>query len=297
MIISISGHISSGKDSVGKIIQYLISEKRGYVVQEYQLFKDPLGKERFTLIEYLDQIPLSLENNSGWQIKKFSDKLKDMVCILIGCTRKQLEDQTFKATPLGESWNRWKLDTTYVDEVLDSEYWNQDDKTLYFSSKEDAIKFAENEKKQLHIPKDKKKFGNSGDYSYEIKEEQLTPRDILQKLGTEFGRDMIHPDVWINSLFADYHSGIKMSDYIESKWIITDLRFPNELQRIKNLGGICIRVNRKSNILPCVAHEYQHPSETSLDNNEGFNYIINNNGTIEELIEKVKEILIKEKII
>lgn len=228
MILAINGRMGSGKDTVGEILQYLIWVKGNVDYEQFKQFKNEGFRK---------------ETWSGWQIKKFSDKLKDMVCILIGCTREQLEDQTFKATPLGEEWD--------IDRV-------------------------------------------SHGFDFNIK---TTPRDILQKLGTDFGRDMIHPDVWVNSLFVDYHSGIKMSDYIESKWIITDLRFPNELQRIKNLGGICIRVNRKSNILPCVAHEYQHPSETSLDNNEGFNYIIDNNGTIEELIEKVKEILIKEKII
>ena len=39
-----------------------------------------------------------------------------------------------------------------------------------------------------------------------------------------------------------------------------------------------------------------HPSETALDNHS-FDYTIDNNGTIEELIEKVREILIKEKVI
>jgi DNA-directed RNA polymerase subunit L len=39
-----------------------------------------------------------------------------------------------------------------------------------------------------------------------------------------------------------------------------------------------------------------HPSETALDN-ANFDYVINNNGTIEELVEKVRDILVKEKII
>jgi hypothetical protein len=240
MILAINGRMGSGKDTVGEILQYLIWVKGNIDYEQFKQFKNEGFRK---------------ETWSGWQIKKFSDKLKDMVCILIGCTREQLEDQDFKAISLGEEWKQ-----TFTED---------------------------------YDLKDNKLFDkNYGDF-----QEDLTPRKILQLLGTDFGRNIIHPDVWVNSLFADYHSGIKMSDYIESKWIITDLRFPNELQRIKNLGGICIRVNRKSNILPCVAHEYQHPSETSLDNNEGFNYIINNNGTIEELIEKVKEILIKEKII
>ena len=42
--------------------------------------------------------------------------------------------------------------------------------------------------------------------------------------------------------------------------------------------------------------EPEHISETALDNAE-FDYVIDNNGTIEELIKQVKKILIKEKII
>ena len=41
----------------------------------------------------------------------------------------------------------------------------------------------------------------------------------------------------------------------------------------------------------------QHESETALDNYNDWEYIIENNDTIEDLIEKVKEILIKERII
>ena len=40
-----------------------------------------------------------------------------------------------------------------------------------------------------------------------------------------------------------------------------------------------------------------HESETALDNYEGFDYVIDNNSDIQSLIEHVKTILIKEKII
>lgn len=94
-------------------------------------------------------------------------------------------------------------------------------------------------------------------------------------------------------------------------WCITDVRFPNEKQAIEERKGIIIRVNRtlvpahecpychavtKEADYLCYAAPLQHPSETALDD-ASFNYTIDNNGTIEELIEKVKEILIKEQII
>ncbi len=118
-------------------------------------------------------------------------------------------------------------------------------------------------------------------------------------------------------------------------WIISDVRFPNEAEAIKNRGGINIRVERfcydsSEDFLVCnpdpelrkigiqdyninktlslkeitdiaKAHGYvplseQHESETALDNYNDWDYVIDNNGTIEDLIEKVKQILIKEKI-
>ena len=92
-------------------------------------------------------------------------------------------------------------------------------------------------------------------------------------------------------------------------WIISDTRFPNELKAVKDRGGISIRVNSNFNYVSSNAAIYkgpskgnrkvepvEHESETALDNAE-FDYTIDNNGTLLELVEKVKEILIKEKII
>jgi hypothetical protein len=78
-------------------------------------------------------------------------------------------------------------------------------------------------------------------------------------------------------------------------WLITDMRFPNELKAIKDKGGISIRVNRHNHPND-INPNTEHPSETALDNEE-FDYVIDNNGTIEELIEKVKVVLKHSKII
>lgn len=53
--------------------------------------------------------PLTLKNvteliDMNWKIKKFADKLKDMVCMFIGCTREQLESSDFKNSPLNDNW-------------------------------------------------------------------------------------------------------------------------------------------------------------------------------------------------
>jgi hypothetical protein len=108
-------------------------------------------------------------------------------------------------------------------------------------------------------------------------------------------RNGLHPDTWVNALFADYKPVVKEWDELGNdtlvqypNWIITDMRFPNEMQAVKANGGITIRVVRPSDKeIPLDLH----PSETALDDAE-FDYEIINDGTIEDLKEKVEGIIL-----
>lgn len=108
---------------------------------------------------------------------------------------------------------------------------------------------------------------------------KLTVREMLQKIGTDAMRDNFHPNVWVNALFASYNP-------LNDKWLITDTRFPNEARAIKERGGIMVRVERKG--LP----ENTHISETALDDWE-FDYVIENNGTFEDLGDNVAKFIDK----
>lgn len=125
----------------------------------------------------------------------------------------------------------------------------------------------------------------------------MTYREFLQKLGTEAMRDGLHTNVWVNALFADYKCPECNSipsqvcfGHRNPNWIITDMRFPNEMEAVVEKGGITIRVVRPGTVTG------EHLSEIALDGHT-MHYEIINDGTLEELVEKVKEILIKENII
>jgi hypothetical protein len=121
----------------------------------------------------------------------------------------------------------------------------------------------------------------------------MTVRDFLQKLGTDGLRDNLHKNVWVNALMSDYE-GIYDLDTDRTtypKWIITDTRFPNEAQAIQQANGIIIRVER-----PGVKPINNHPSEVSLDN-WNFDHTIINDGSVEDLVKKVKQVLQFHKII
>jgi hypothetical protein len=254
-IISINGRISSGKDLIGKIIQELC-----------------LGHNSEEIINSIKIGAGTIEQreDSGWQIKKFADKLKDIVCLLIGCTRLELEDQDFKNKELGEDW--W--------------YYKSDDIRGMITQKT-FDNLTDNQKTYWKLIK-------------------LTPRLLLQLLGTECGRDIIHPSIWVNALMSEYDNivGYMTKDYAPN-WLITDLRFPNEYDAIKAREGITIRVKRScvecneiyQHKMSCSkSFQSEHPSETSLDNHK-FDYEIINDKGIPELIEKVRQILLTEKII
>lgn len=140
---------------------------------------------------------------------------------------------------------------------------------------------------------------------------------LLQEIGTNLFRDRLHPDCCINATMVDYNENLKKDSnydlgdvltdikYLDRpyppldypNWIITDLRFPNEAKAIKSKDGITIRINRPNMFNAAIKSlAIEHESETALDDYE-FDYVIENNGTIDDLIEKVKEILIKEKVL
>lgn len=106
----------------------------------------------------------------------------------------------------------------------------------------------------------------------------LTNREILQKIGTSF-RELFGEDIWIKALFKHLEC-----IGFDKNYIITDVRYKNEAKAIKEKGGILIRVNRNTD------SNDTHQSEVDLDDYDKFDFIIDNNGSVEELIKKVIEI-------
>lgn len=279
-IIAISGKKGSGKDTTGNIIRYLT-----------------LGLENtdISFEEFIRRLPnLPNYKPNKFEIKKFADKLKDIICILINCNKDQLENESFKSKELGEEWWYWymELEGGYSPIILD-----------YLTTTKKELKSYEG----LELIKP-------------------TPRFLLQFIGTNLLRNQLHPEIWVNSLMSEYKPlyGYQTTDSkiniggisipipvldidkrVFPNWIITDMRFPNEMEAVKKRGGITIRVNRPCEIcggsgyhkMSCpVSKSGEHYSETILDSAE-FDYVIDNNFDIQSLIEKVRIILEKENIL
>jgi hypothetical protein len=100
--------------------------------------------------------------------------------------------------------------------------------------------------------------------------EPMKVREFLQWIGTDALRNNLHVNVWINALMSEYKPE-------ESKWLITDVRFPNEAAAVLDKGGILVRVNRD------VSHISTHPSEIALDSYDKWDVVVDNNGTLDDL--------------
>lgn len=102
----------------------------------------------------------------------------------------------------------------------------------------------------------------------------ITPRRLLQILGTDMFRDIWRDDVWVKcaELFLEQHRDV----------VIPDLRYDNEAQMIKRRGGFIIRIVRDVKI------KDNHSSEGGLSMGL-VDEQVNNDGTIEELQIKAKE--------
>ena len=91
-------------------------------------------------------------------------------------------------------------------------------------------------------------------------------RTILQIIGNT-ARDYGDSDIWVNALFGYENKKINNGDY----WIIDDVRYSNEAQRIRDLNGILIRVERD------LHQPNEHIAENSLDTWGDWDLIIENN--------------------
>ena len=136
----------------------------------------------------------------------------------------------------------------------------------------------------------------------------LTPRWVLQHWGTEVCRQGFHDDIWIAALENRLRSR-------SGHTVITDVRFPNEIKTIRSAGGIIVWIKRGSlpewydcavteNTTPeCEQYILEdhgqlmpqkwpkvHASEYSWVGTK-FDAEIDNNGTVEQLHEQLKNLL------
>ena len=259
MLIGLSGKKGTGKDTVARMIQILTAQ--------------PNALDKYREEELTDDVLKSkIWDRPRFVTKSFAYILKRFVASMLDISMEELERLKRTNEPLPEMWWHYRI--------------------------------SGNIYRRGHF---KGKDHDMAEDRYLVK---TTVRHLLQWIGTEAGRNVIHPDVWVNALFSGYReeyvTGHTLADsavfedecYKEDwskklpDWIITDVRFPNELKAIKERNGVMVRLegperNDVGTILE--PKDHLHESETALDGYDWSNeWIIYNTEGMLELLEDVK---------
>lgn len=106
-----------------------------------------------------------------------------------------------------------------------------------------------------------------------------SPRQLAQTLGTEWGRELIHPEIWLR---VAEQTIARLSQSRPAGIVITDIRFENEADWLRAQGGTVWHLRRNQAGLHGATS--QHVSEQHIPEIEG-DAIVDNNGTIKDLFE------------
>jgi len=115
---------------------------------------------------------------------------------------------------------------------------------------------------------------------WEITKSNLEVRDLLQKLGHGL-REILDPNVWCRPVIKE----AERLDEEGTDVVITDVRYMNEIEAIWRAGGTVFRIDR------AVPH-LSHPGEEQLDEFQGWDGIIDNNGSIQDLKDQVTALVL-----
>jgi hypothetical protein len=110
-----------------------------------------------------------------------------------------------------------------------------------------------------------------------LKDVSVDVRPLMQRLGTEVGREMFGDDFWVETALDRIPDG--------SKVVFSDARYPNEADAIRDLGGKIYRIEREG-----VGPANGHASEIAL-NDYDFDDRIDNSGTVEELYAQIDRVI------
>ena len=104
-----------------------------------------------------------------------------------------------------------------------------------------------------------------------------SPRHAMQTLGTEWGRELIGPDFWLNAWLRR----VETSKLV----VVDDIRFPNEAEALKERGGVLVRITRPGTVVD------NHISEQALASLEA-DFTIANDGTLRQFRDRLDDLVL-----
>lgn len=127
----------------------------------------------------------------------------------------------------------------------------------------------------------------------------ISPREILQKLGTEGGRQLFFEDIWVRRAESEYlrvceNSKRNKFGSVEG-FCVTDIRFDDEAEWVRSEGGKVVHIIRDTDDKPKSEHGIAgHASEAGLKLDKR-DFVIYNNGTLNDLQIVIDELIFGEQ--
>lgn len=103
-----------------------------------------------------------------------------------------------------------------------------------------------------------------------------TVGQLLVRFGTDAMRNHFDNEVWVKSTLARYSAS--------DNWVLSDVRFPNEAIAAQGRGGLLVKiVGDPSGQAKTSTRDPNHISETAMDTWTDWDYVVTNDGTMDDL--------------
>ena len=115
---------------------------------------------------------------------------------------------------------------------------------------------------------------------------------LLTWVGTDWAR-AINENIWVDHCLNRINQAERQGCYLSNEsfinnFFVTDVRFPNEAEALKKNGFFLVKVDRKTRPQE---ERASHMSENALNDYKGWDFVIDNNGTIEDLYKQLQTVV------
>lgn len=104
-----------------------------------------------------------------------------------------------------------------------------------------------------------------------------SPRELLQTLGTEWGRSLVHPELWLRLAAENLANLASENQDWHAGFVISDVRFENEAAWIRQRGGLVLHIRR-----PDAQAVNPHASESGIARH-ALDMVVNNDADLDYL--------------
>lgn len=113
-----------------------------------------------------------------------------------------------------------------------------------------------------------------------------SPRQLMQLLGTEFGRHLVHENLWLILAQQNLANMLELSTFPVPGFVISDIRFENEAKWLRDQGGVVVHLQR-----PDAVAVNPHVSEAGVAVHDN-DFVIHNDADLHHLYAQLDHLMV-----